>query len=66
MVGALTIQDQTLLAIHQEAQVNQRMREEVKLYREVSLIDRKKIDRRTGCFQTGTTGFSKMTVSTGL
>ena len=42
MVGALTIQDQTLLGILQEAWVNQRMREEVKLSREVSLIKRRK------------------------
>ena len=41
-VGALTIQDPTLLGILQEAQVNQRVREEVKLSREVSLIDRRK------------------------
>ena len=42
MVGALTIQDQTLLGILQEARVNQRMREEVKLSGEVSLIKRRK------------------------
>ena len=65
-VGAPTIQDPTLLGILQEARVNQRIREEVKLSREVSIIERIKIDRRTRCSQTGTTGFSKMTVSTGL
>ena len=42
MVGVLTIQDQTLLRILQEAWVNQRMREEVKLSREVSLIKGRK------------------------
>ena len=42
MVGVLTIQDQTLLGILQEAWVNQRMREEVKVSGEVSLIKRRK------------------------
>ena len=41
MVGAPTIQDPTL-GIPQEARVNQRMREEVKLSGEVSLIGRRK------------------------
>ena len=41
-VGALTIQDPALLGILQKAQVNQRVREEVKLSGEVSLIDRRK------------------------
>ena len=41
-VGAPTIQDPTLLGILQEAQVNRRVREEVKLSGEVSLIDRRK------------------------
>ena len=41
-VGALTIQDPALLGILQEAWVNRRVREEVKLSGEVSLIDRKK------------------------
>ena len=47
-VGALTIQDPALLGILQEARVNQRVREEVKLSGEVNLIDRRK-DRRTRC-----------------
>ena len=64
-VGAPTIQDPALLGILQEAQVNRRMREEVKLSGEVSLIERRK-DRRTECSQTGTTGYSKTIVSTGL
>ena len=42
MVVASTIQDQTLLGILQEAWVNQRMREEVKLSEEVGLIERRK------------------------
>ena len=42
VVGVLTIQDPALLSILQEAQVNQRVREEVKLSGEVSLIDRRK------------------------
>ena len=42
VVGAPTIQDPALLGILQEAWVNQRVREEVKLSREVSLIDRAK------------------------
>ena len=42
MVGVLTIQDPTLLGILQEAQVNQRIREEVKLSAEVSLIGTRK------------------------
>ena len=42
MVGVPTIQDPTLLGILQEAQVNQRMREEVKLSGEVSIIERRK------------------------
>ena len=41
-VGVPTIQDPTLLGILQEAQVNQRIREEVKLSSEVSLIKRRK------------------------
>ena len=41
-VGALTIQDPALLGILQEARVNQRFREEVKLSGEVSLMDRRK------------------------
>ena len=41
-VGAPTIQDPTLLGILQEAQVNRRMREEVKLSGEVSIIKRRK------------------------
>ena len=42
MVGALTIQDPTLLSVLQEARINRRMREEVKLSSEVSLIKRRK------------------------
>ena len=42
VVGVLTIQDPALLSILQEAQVNQRVREEVKLSGEVSLINRRK------------------------
>ena len=42
MVGAPTIQDPVLLGILQEAWVNQRIREEVKLSSEVSLIKRRK------------------------
>ena len=42
MVGVLTIQDPALLGILQEAQVNQRVREEVKLSWEVNLNDRRK------------------------
>ena len=41
-IGVLTIQDPALLGILQEAQVNRRAREEVKLSGEVSLIDRRK------------------------
>ena len=41
-VGVPTIQDPTLLGILQEAQVNRRVREEVKLSGEVSLINRRK------------------------
>ena len=41
-LGALTIQDPTLLGILQEARLNQRVREEVKLSGEVSLINRRK------------------------
>ena len=41
-VGALTIQDPALLGNLREPQVNQRVREEVKLSGEVSLIDRRK------------------------
>ena len=40
--GVPTIQDPTLPGILQEAQVNRRMREEVKLSREVSIIKRRK------------------------
>ena len=42
VVGALTIQDPALLGILQEARVNRRVREEVRLSGEVSLIDRRK------------------------
>ena len=42
MVGTPTIQDSTLLGILQEARVNQRMSEEVKLSEEVSIIKRRK------------------------
>ena len=42
VVGAPTIQDPVLLGILKEAWVNQRVREEVKLSGEVSLIDRRK------------------------
>ena len=42
MVGAPTIQDPTLLGILQEARVNRRIREEVKLFGEVSVIRRRK------------------------
>ena len=66
VVGVLTIQDPALLGILQEAWVNQRVREEVKVSGEVSLIDRRKDSRRTRCSPTGTTGFSKMIVSTDL
>ena len=42
MVGVPTIQDPTLLGILQEARVNQRIREEIKLSGEVSVIGRRK------------------------
>ena len=46
MVGAPTIQDPALLGILQEAWVNRRVREEVKLSGEVSLIDRRKVRQK--------------------